>query len=298
MFKELRSRLGTIWCKFRHESLMWPVHGHYQCRTCGRYYPAFAEAQMANWTTRAALKAAVQLLLAIALLATFAHQARAADAWKAHAPEEAEAALERYAASSEWAPWAIESVEIHASLPRLEKTGWLRAIRRLAPIGKSRYEVLQLAGDRMVKEQVIVRYLKAEERASELPTRSVAITTANYKFAYKRLVEDGERFACAFEITPRRKRAGLIKGELWLDRQTGLPVLQSGYLVKSPSVFIKRVAVTRENALCDGIIESRLTHITVETRLIGRAELVIEERPLRSADAVQFASRDNEGGQQ
>jgi len=298
MFKELRWTIGTIWCKLKHDSLMWPAHGRYQCRTCGRHYPAFAEAQMANWTTRAALKAAVQLLIAIALLATFAHQAHAADALKAHAPEEAEAALERYAASSEWAPWAIESVEIHASLPKREKTGWLRAIRRLAPIGKSRYEVLQLTGDRTVKEQVIARYLKAEERASELPARSVAITPANYKFAYKRMVDEGERFTCAFQITPRRKQDGLIKGELWLDQQTGLPVLQFGYLVKSPSVFIKRVAVTRENALCDGIVESRLTHITVETRLIGRAELVIEERPLRSADAVQFASRDNEGGQQ
>jgi len=295
MFKELRWTIGTIWCKLTHQSLMWPVHGHYRCRNCGRIYPAFAEAQMANWTKRAALKAAVQLLLAMAL-ATFARQAYAADALRAHATEEAEAALERYAAGSEWAPWAIESVEIHASLPRLEKTGWLRAIRRLAPIGKSRYEVLQLAGDRTVKEQVIVRYLKAEERASELPARTVAITPANYKFAYKRIVDDGERFAYAFQITPRRKRDGLIRGELWLDRQTGLPILQSGHLVKSPSVFIKRIAVTRANALCDGIVESRLTHITVETRLIGRAELVIEERPLRSVGAVQFASGDGEGG--
>ena len=250
---------------------------------------------MANWTKRAALKAAVQLLLAMAL-ATFARQAYAADALRAHATEEAEAALERYAAGSEWAPWAIESVEIHASLPRLEKAGWLRAVRRQAPIGKSRYEVLQIAGDRTVKEQVIVRYLKAEERWSETTTRSVAITPANYKFAYKRIVDDGERFAYAFQITPRRKRDGLIRGELWLDRQTGLPILQSGHLVKSPSVFIKRIAVTRANALCDGIVESRLTHITVETRLIGRAELVIEERPLRSVDAVQFASGDGEGG--
>src|SRR5271166_6336418 len=198
MLRELRWTIGTIWCKLKHDSLMWPVHGHYQCRTCGRHYPAFAEAQMANWTRRAALKAAVQLLLAIAL-ATSARQAHAADALKAHATGEAEAVLERYAASSEWTPWATESVEIHASLPRLEKTGWLRAIRRLAPIGKNRYEVLQLAGDRTVKEQVIARYLKAEERASELPARSVAITPANYTFAYKRMVDDGERFAWAFQ---------------------------------------------------------------------------------------------------
>lgn len=256
-----------------------------------------AEAQIANWTKRAALKPAVPLLLAIAL-GMFARPAHTADVLKGHATAAAEAALERYTARGEPAPWAIESVEIHACLPRLDKTGWLRAIRHLVPIGERRYEVLQLGGDRKVKEQVIVRYLSAEERASEMPAASVAVTPANYKFTYKGVVDDGERLAYAFQITPRRKRNGLIQGELWLDQRTGVLVLQSGHLVKSPSVFIRRVAVTRENALRDGVVESRLTHITVETRLIGRAELVIKERPLRSPDAVQFASWDNEGGQQ
>jgi hypothetical protein len=168
MFKDLRWEIGTIWCKLRHESLMWPVHGHYRCRTCGRHYPAFAEVELANWTMCAAMKATAQLSLAIAL-ATLARQAYAADASKAHASEEAEAALERYAAGGGWATWAIESVEIHAS-PKLEKT-----------------EVLQLAGDRTVKEQVIVRYLKAEERASELPAQSVAVTPADYKIRLQAL---------------------------------------------------------------------------------------------------------------
>ncbi len=297
MSRGLRSKIGTAWCSLTHESLMWPVHGHYECRTCGRRYPAFAEPPVANWTTRAALNPAVSIALVMAL-ATFARPAHAADVLKAHAAAEAAAALERYTAGVGSSPWTTESVEIHASLPKLEKAGQLRAIRRLAPIGDSRYQVLQLAGDRIVQQQVIVRYLNAEAHESELPAASVAITPANYKFAYKGVVDDGERLAYAFQITPRRKRDGLIKGELWLDQRTGVPVVQFGHLVKSPSVFIRRVSVTRENALRAGIVESRLTHITVETRLIGRAELVVEERPLRSADAVQLASWDKEGGQQ
>jgi len=31
--------LATVWCKAVHDSTMWPCHGHYQCRTCGREYP-------------------------------------------------------------------------------------------------------------------------------------------------------------------------------------------------------------------------------------------------------------------
>jgi hypothetical protein len=297
MLRGLGSKVGTVWCSLTHESLMWPVHGRYECRTCGRRYPAFAEAPVANWTKRAALNPAVSLALVMAL-ATFARPAHAADVLKAHAAAQAEAALERYTAGGESAPWTIESVDIHASLNKLGKAGMLQAIRRLAPMGESRYEVLQLAGDRIVEQQVIVRYLNAEARESELPAASVAITPTNYKFAYKGVVDDGERLAYAFRITPRRKRNGLIRGELWLDQRTGVPVVQFGHLVKSPSIFIRRVSVTRENALRDGIVESRLTHITVETRLVGRAELVVEERPLRSAAAVQLASWNEEGGQQ
>lgn len=48
MFRELRSTIGTVWCSLAHESLMWPVHGQYQCRTCGRRYPAFPNAPIAG----------------------------------------------------------------------------------------------------------------------------------------------------------------------------------------------------------------------------------------------------------
>ena len=31
--------LAKIWCRTMHGSPMWPSHGHYECRTCGRAYP-------------------------------------------------------------------------------------------------------------------------------------------------------------------------------------------------------------------------------------------------------------------
>jgi hypothetical protein len=44
MLRQLQSKIGVTWCRLTHESLTWPVHGHYACRTCGRRYPAFPEA--------------------------------------------------------------------------------------------------------------------------------------------------------------------------------------------------------------------------------------------------------------
>jgi hypothetical protein len=31
-------KLGTLWCALMHDSPMWPIHGQYQCRICGRRY--------------------------------------------------------------------------------------------------------------------------------------------------------------------------------------------------------------------------------------------------------------------
>jgi len=297
MLREFRARAGATWCNLAHDSLMWPVHGYYECRTCGRRYPAFAEAPLRYAANRPAYKPVATVLLAI-VVATLAGPARAAEAVKGHPTAEAAAALERYTGSSGAAPWGSESVEIHAAIPKLDKTGELRAIRRPAPLGESSYEVLQASGDRTVKEQVIARYLKAEEQASEMPAASVAITPANYKFEYVGKIDDGERLAYAFRMTPRKKRVGLIKGELWLDQRTGVPVLESGKLVKSPSIWIPRVAITLENTLRDGVVQSRLTHVNVDTRVAGRAELVMEERPLEPTDRAQFPGWDDEGGQQ
>jgi hypothetical protein len=29
-------RVADLWCTLMHDSLMWPIHGLYECRTCGR----------------------------------------------------------------------------------------------------------------------------------------------------------------------------------------------------------------------------------------------------------------------
>ena len=38
-------RLGDLWCTFMHASPMWPIHGQYECGTCGRRHPVPWEEQ-------------------------------------------------------------------------------------------------------------------------------------------------------------------------------------------------------------------------------------------------------------
>jgi hypothetical protein len=205
------------------------------------------------------------------------------------------ATLARYVASPEPArPWTLETVEIDASLPKLAKSGRLRAIRRLLPFAKPQYQVLELAGDRTVRQQVIVRYLSAEMEAAAIPPSSTAITPANYNFHYKGYIGIGDAPAYMFLISPKKKSQGLIKGELWLDGDTGAVLRVSGRLVKNPSIFIKRVDVTRNTALRDGVAEMQVTHLSVDVRFIGRAELTVQERPCADAEC---ASGPGAGGQ-
>ena len=181
----------------------------------------------------------------------------------------------------------VETVEIEASLPKLNKSGRLRAIRRILPARHPEYQVLEISGDSMVNHELIVRYLHADQQAAEISGDSTAITPTNYKFRYVGVVQLRDVVAYAFRIIPHKKKQGLINGVLWIDGETGMAIRLSGYLVKNPSIFLKRVNLTRENCLRDGIVETRITHLLIDTRLVGSARLVVVERPTVSLENAQ-----------
>ena len=141
----------------------------------------------------------------------------------------------------------------------------------------------------MVKQQVIARYLTVEKRAAALPASSVAVTPANYKFRY--VASSGGPAVYAFHITPRRKRPGLINGELWIDGATGLAVHEAGYLVKRPSMFIRRLKITRDVSLRGGAPYLRTTHLDINVRFVGRAELTIIEAPCADPPSTIIATQ-------
>jgi hypothetical protein len=186
------------------------------------------------------------------------------------------------------------SVEIEASLPRLAEHGSMLAVRQTGTLERSRYKVIRLDGDSTVEQQVIARYLDAKEQAAGLPYSSVAVTPANYKFRYMGSMETNGAVVYVFQISPKKKRTGLMQGQIWIDSATGIAVHQAGRFVKRPSVFIRQIEVTRDTSLRNGRPFTRVTHIAADTRLVGRADLTIMERPLETAGgeaAQQFLTQ-------
>jgi hypothetical protein len=164
-------------------------------------------------------------------------------------------------------------VDIDAKLPKLEKHGKLLALRKISRLGLITYKALGFSGDNTVKQEVITRYLAAESAARENGT--IAITPANYKFRYSgRIVQNGVTLQI-LEVTPRKKAVGLFKGELWIDAATGMPIREAGQFVKTPSVFLKKIAFVRDYEIRDGVAFPIHIQSTVDTRIVGRAELDI-----------------------
>ena len=213
-------------------------------------------------------------------------------AWAQSLAAVPETIVENYCAATRDQEQTIQNatmdVDIEASLPKLKKQGRLHALRRISALGRITYERLFFEGDGTVKNQVIARYLSAEVEAQKNQTPALAVTPANYKFKYKGKTDVNGREAHIFQVTPKKKRVGLYRGEIWIDAATYLRVEETGYLVKSPSIFLKRVAFTRTYEIRDGISVPLQVQSVVDTRLVGKAELTIDFKNF-SVDAPERA---------
>ena len=167
-------------------------------------------------------------------------------------------------------------VEISASLPKLNKKAKMSALRRISALGRITYEKLRFEGDGTVKKQIINRYLSAEAEAQQDPSFAIALTPENYNFKYKGKADLDGRETYLFDVSPKRKRQGVFRGQLWIDTATYLRVEESGYLVQSPSVFVKKIAFVRKYQIRDGVSVPKQEQSFADTRLVGRAEMTID----------------------
>ena len=167
-------------------------------------------------------------------------------------------------------------VDIEADLPDLQKKGVLQALRKVSKLGKITYKVLGFEGDDMVKKDVIARYIQAEVKSSDSATRNaLAINADNYDFAYRGMYGSGDWVLHLFELKPKKKRLGMYKGWLWIHAATGMPVRESGRLIKNPSVFLKRVDFVKDYDMVDGIAVPSKIESEIRTRLVGTAKISI-----------------------
>jgi hypothetical protein len=177
-------------------------------------------------------------------------------------------------------------VSFEGEIPALKNKGQMRAVRTVSAAGKVEYSVVAFEGDDRIRKDVIFQYMRAD--ADPNPAKgNAAVTPQNYRFENlgRQRLEDGTEVV-VLRLTPREKRVGLFRGELWLDPSTLAPVRERGVFVKSPSVFFKRVEFRRDFRIFDGVSIPAKLSSRIQTRIVGEVSLDIqfgEPEPVDSA---------------
>jgi hypothetical protein len=179
----------------------------------------------------------------------------------------------------------VFAVQIDASLPNLEKQGSMSGLKVVSRTGKTVYSGLQFTGDNVVKTAVIARFLANEVRPPER-VADAAVTRQNYSFAYIRTAEYNRITAYVFRLTPIWKRTGLLKGELWLDADTAAPLRLWGDVVKSPSLFVRKIRFVQDYQRMGHCFPPLRLLVTAETAIVGKADIAVWFHPVDCESAA------------
>jgi outer membrane lipoprotein-sorting protein len=170
------------------------------------------------------------------------------------------------------------TVQIDASLSKLGKRASMTGFEVISPTGQVAYNDLRFTGDHLVKTSVITRFL-AETAEPPRLSSNVAITRENYVFTYERTSDYNGAPAYVFRLRPEQKRAGLLRGELWIDGNTSAKLRVWGDLVKSPSIFVRGVRLVQDYQQVNGCASPLRLIVNVDTRLAGEANMVVWLHP-------------------
>lgn len=161
---------------------------------------------------------------------------------------------------------------VDAELPQSSQRGRLKLRRVFAAPHSLTYQALDFAGDNFIKANVIGRLLQSEvDHVQKDDGGKIAITDANYKFTYKGFEAFDGRTLYVYAVKPLQKRPGLFKGRIYLDPANASLMRAEGTLVKSPSIFVKKIRFVQDYNEVAGFNLPVHIHSVADTRLVGRA---------------------------
>ena len=185
------------------------------------------------------------------------------------------------------------STLIRAQLPDTEQSGEYELERHYVAPRTLQFKAVRFQGDNFVKTNVINHLLQSEvDHVQKDDLSTTALTPANYKFSYKGSSDVDGRVVHVFQVKPRKKRAGLFKGRVYLDAFTGSLVRAEGSVVKSPSFFVKKVEFVQDYSDIGGFTFPTHVHSEARARIVGRAVVDVYQRNYQPvANPVQAAGQ-------
>jgi hypothetical protein len=137
-------------------------------------------------------------------------------------------------------------------------------------------------------QQVVKRVLE-HEVASSSDTSSTALTRNNYDFSYVGVATWAGRPCYLLGLKPKRKEAELISGQVWIDAHSFIVRHIEGELAKTPSWWLRKVAVKLTFADVEGTWLQTGMEATADVRIVGRHTLTSRILDYRTANEVASA---------
>lgn len=177
----------------------------------------------------------------------------------------------------------------------------LCSAQQLTPAGALDGYLARTGGPQMAcPDSVFARFL-ANDTNPAGRTGDVVASRQDFSFAYNKTADYNGLTAYVFLLKPRRKRAGLFRGELWLTADTAAPLRLWGDLVKSPSIVIRSFRFVQDYQTVAECSQPLRLVVTTPTRIAGTVEMVVWQYPAvdkpESIRAGESSSQFQHGGQ-
>ncbi|MFB3915103.1 MAG: hypothetical protein ACE14M_00115 [Terriglobales bacterium] len=153
------------------------------------------------------------------------------------------------------------------------------------PPDKKTFKIEQSRGSSRGRN-VVQKLLESESKAAAQRKVPGTITRDNYGFTL--LGEDLlQGHPCwILALNPRREEKDLVRGRVWVDKDSYLVHRIEGDMAKTPSWWLKRVAVVLEFGNAGGMWLKTGTRAVADVRIFGQHTLVEQAVKIQTADQV------------
>ena len=184
-----------------------------------------------------------------------------------------------------------DATVIEADLPATAQHGKYE-LRRVYQAPRSlAFAAIRFAGDSFVKTNIITKLLQSEaEHVQKGEGAQTAITADNYKFSWKGVDTRDGRTYYRYQVKPRQKRPGLFKGFILVDAASGRLRRAEGAMLKSPSLFVKKIEFVQDYAEYGPFSLPVHIHSVANTRLVGRAVVEIYHSGYQAKTVAEMQS--------
>jgi len=145
-------------------------------------------------------------------------------------------------------------------------TASLEAWTSVDASGQFKYDITNEEGSDLIRRRVLVAALEEERRARDENDTSAEVTRANYVLEVD---EDRDGDFLRIHLRPRRKSPHLIEGTAFVTHDGFDMVRMEGELSKRPSLWTRRVEITRRYARVCGVRVPIEMQSRADVRFVG-----------------------------